>query len=146
MNRFGFRVRRHFLLPPYSVDSANQVPQVEHACVSPLPTRQRPINLLPMLCRLWSSTHCSFLPSGFFCWRSCRKLELKLACCLEDCMVDSRPLSGLLPDVGKALNALPRAPCFQIRRNMSVPESVGCKLPLPHSCSSQVFWFSLFFL
>ena len=103
--------------------------------VVPLPTKQRPINLLPMLYRVWSSARCRQLVrqlsqvapdclQGFLRGRSCRRLWLKLAWHLEDCIVNNRTLSGLVLDVVKAFNALPRAPFFQILKDMSIPEGL----------------------
>ena len=53
-----------------------------------------------------------------------RRLWLKLAWHLEDCIVNYRTLSGLVLDVVKAFNALPRAPFFQILKDMSIPEGL----------------------
>ena len=82
------------------------IPKVEEGRSSPLPTKQRTINLLPMLYRVWSSARCRQLvhqfsqvapgcAEGFLRGRSCRKLwlKLKLAWHLEACIVNSRPLS-----------------------------------------------------
>ena len=111
------------------------IPKLEEGVSSPLPTKQRPIHLLPMLYRVWASARCRQIiqvlsrvappcVQGFLKGRSCRKLWLKLAWHLEHRIVHNLPLSGLVLDVVKAFNSLPRRPFLNTMQRVGIPDGI----------------------
>ena len=97
------------------------IPKFEEGVSCALPTKQRPINLLPMLYRVWAFARCRQIiqvlskvappcVQGFLKGRSCRNLWLKLAWHLEHRVVNNLPVSGLVLDV-VAPGILSSIPC-----------------------------------
>ena len=101
----------------------------------PRPQAQWPIILLAMLLRLWPSTRArsylrqmaELVPAGIrggLAGREAADIFVQIASYLEVSFMDGLPLAGLVTDVVKCFNPLPREPVFKAAAKLGVSDGV----------------------
>ena len=99
------------------------------------PADFRPITVFSILYRIWSSFHAKkalhfldpVMPDGLYGNRPGRyaaQIWAKLLWCVENSFQQSHELTGLVADLQKAFNMLPRLVIFEIAGHMGIPGNV----------------------
>ena len=95
----------------------------------------RPITLFSLWYRLWGSLrsrallsslekHAAFHAYGYLRGRSCQQMTFFIQAAVEHALRTGVDLCGVLADIEKCFNFLPRAPIFSMARRMGFPSNV----------------------
>ena len=97
----------------------------------------RPVVLYSLLYRLWSSakSRCllaqfarfmDFACFGFLKKRQCLDITYWIQCAVETSYASDQELCGIMTDIRRCFNYLPRAPIFMVARVLGVPDTLLC--------------------